>query len=103
MLISLPLDDAGVDTDQAPVRLLAGLGRTARRQPADARQEAAIGILGIDPRFDGMAIEAHIGLRERQRLAGSDADHQLDEIEPGDAFGYRMLDLQTGVHLEEVE
>ena len=42
-------------------------------------------------------------LRERQLLAGGDADHQLDQVEPGDALGHRVLDLQPGVHLEEVE
>ena len=40
---------------------------------------------------------------ERQLLARGDADHQLDEVEPGDALGDRVLDLQPRVHLEEVE
>ena len=41
--------------------------------------------------------------REGERLAGGDADHLLDQVEPGDAFGDRVLDLQPRVHLEEVE
>ena len=36
-------------------------------------------------------------------LAGGDADHLLDEIDAGDHLGDGMLDLQPGVHLEEVE
>ena len=39
----------------------------------------------------------------RERLAGGDADHLLDQIDAGDEFGHRMLDLQPRVHLEEVE
>ena len=38
-----------------------------------------------------------------QRLAGGDANHLLDEINAGDEFRHGMLDLQAGVHLEEVE
>ena len=40
---------------------------------------------------------------KRQLLAGGDADHLLDEVDAGDQFGDRMLDLQAGVHFEEVE
>ncbi len=36
-------------------------------------------------------------------LAGCDADHLLDEIDTGDQFGHGMLDLQTGVHFQEVK
>jgi len=42
-------------------------------------------------------------LRERERLAGRNADHLLHQIEPGDALGDRVLHLQPGVHLEEEE
>ncbi len=45
----------------------------------------------------------HVVLREPERLARGDADHQLDQIEPGHRLGHGMLDLQPGVHLEEVE
>ncbi len=42
-------------------------------------------------------------MRERQFLPRRDADHLLDQVEPGDFLGHRMLDLQPRVHLEEVE
>ena len=42
-------------------------------------------------------------LRERQRLAGGDAQLPLDQVEAGDHLGHRVLDLQAGVHLQEVE
>ena len=42
-------------------------------------------------------------LLERQRLAGGDADLRLDQVDAGDHFRDRMLDLDAGVHLDEVE
>ena len=96
------LGDAVVDADAA--RFLVLLGRRAiADQPPGARQEAAIRVLGIDPGLDRPAVELHIVLRERQLLARRDPDHLLDQIEAGDLLGHRMLDLQPGVHLEEVE
>ena len=53
--------------------------------------------------FDRPAVQLHVGLLDRQFLAGGRADHQLDEIEAGDQLRHRMLDLQPRVHLEEVE
>ena len=53
--------------------------------------------------LDRPALAGDLVLREGERLAGGDTDHLLDEIQPGDAFGDRVLDLQPGVHLEEVE
>ena len=41
--------------------------------------------------------------RDRQRLAGGDADLQLDQVEAGDELGDGVLDLQARVHLQEVE
>ena len=40
---------------------------------------------------------------EPERLARGDADLPLDEVEAGDQFGDRVLDLQAGVHLHEEE
>ena len=50
-----------------------------------------------------MPVGAHVVLGERQQLAGGDAQLQLDEVEAGDGLGDRVLDLQAGVHLQEVE
>ncbi len=40
---------------------------------------------------------------EAQRLALGDADLPRHQIEPGDPLGHRVLDLEPGVHLQEVE
>ena len=42
-------------------------------------------------------------LAKRQRRAGRDLDLRLDQIDSGHHFGHRMLDLDTRVHLEEIE
>ena len=36
-------------------------------------------------------------------FAGGDAQLRLDQVDAGDGFGDRMLDLDAGVHLDEVE
>ena len=74
--------------------------------PPRRRQERAAGrVLGVDPHLDGVAaaLGEDLVLGHRQRLAGGDADLPLDEVDPGDRLGDRVLDLQPGVHLEEEE
>ena len=60
-------------------------------------------MLGVDAALDGMAVERDVLLREGQRRAGGDADLLVHEVDPGDHLGDRMLDLDAGVHLDEVE
>ena len=50
-----------------------------------------------------MAVQAQLFLAQRQRLAAGHAQLPLDQVGAGDGFGDRMLDLQAGVHLHEVE
>ena len=61
------------------------------------------GIFRIDAAFDGMAFEHNVLLGEGQRRTRSNADLLADDVDAGDGFGHRMLHLQAGVHLEEVE
>ena len=60
-------------------------------------------ILGVDAALDGVAALREVCLRPRQRLAGGDEQLRAHQIDAGDRFGDRMLDLQPRVHLEEVE
>ena len=48
-------------------------------------------------------MELHVVLRELEIAAGGDADLLDDEVDVGDRLGHRMLDLDAGVHLDEVE
>ena len=66
-------------------------------------QEIAERILGVDAQFHRPAGQRDVLLRDRELLAGGDADHLLDEIDAGDEFGDGMFDLQARVHLQEVE
>ena len=66
-------------------------------------QEPARRVLGVDPGLDRVPGQAHGVLRDGQRLAGGDPQLPLDEVQPGDQLGDRVLDLQPGVHLHEVE
>ena len=77
--------------------------RAVFHQPPDRGQEVAERVLGIDARFHRPAGQRDVLLRQRELLAGGDADHLLDEVDAGDQFGDGMLDLQAGVHLEEEE
>ena len=36
-------------------------------------------------------------------MTGGDSDHFVHQVESGDGLGDGMLDLQTSVHLQEVE
>ena len=78
-------------------------GRTVFHQPANGRQEIAERVLGIDARFHRPSRQRDVLLRDRKLLAGGHADHLLDEVDAGDELSDGMFDLQTGVHLQEVE
>ena len=91
---------AGVEAHAEPVR------RGELGDPTRRREELpAGGILGVDADLDGVAplLGAHLLLAHRQRLARGDPDLPLDQVDPGDRLGDRMLDLEAGVHLEEEE
>src|ERR1700722_20408738 len=88
--------DSGIDPDaQAAGRMV--VHDLARRRPERHR------IFGIDPAFDGMAVKFHFVLRQCEVVAGGDADLLDDEVDVGDHLGHRMLDLDAGVHFDEVE
>ena len=48
-------------------------------------------------------VKDDVALAVFERGAGGDADLLLDEVEAGQHLGHRMLDLEPGVHLDEVE
>ena len=91
--------DPGIDTDAA----MLGLGRLVADQAAGGGQEVGGRILGIDTALHGPAIAPDLLLPQSQRLAGSDPDHQLHQVQAGDHLGDRVFHLQAGVHLQEVE
>ncbi|MNT32795.1 hypothetical protein D3C72_1686930 [compost metagenome] len=75
--------------------------RTPRRERAALRQEALLRVFGAQPHLDRMAGDAHVVLRQRQRLAGRHAQLQFDEVQPRHRFGHGVLHLQPRVHFHE--
>src|SRR4029077_4437780 len=53
--------------------------------------------------LDRPPAQIDVPLRERQLLAGSDAELPLDQIDTGHQLGHGMLDLDASVHLQEIE
>src|SRR5260370_599180 len=50
-----------------------------------------------------VAVKVHIALRDCEFIGVRDADLLQNEIDVGDHLGHRMLDLNAGVHLDEIE
>src|SRR3569623_1209485 len=73
------------------------VGDQPRRRGEGAR------VLGVDAALDGVALEHPLVLGEAELLARGDADLLAHQVDAGDALGDGMLDLQTGVHLDEEE
>ena len=92
------LDHTAVDAQAGPGRRFA-----VAHQAPDRGHEISQGIFRIDPCFQCPAGHLDVGLLERQRLTGCNADHPLDDVQAGHQLGHRMLDLDTGVHFQKVE
>ncbi len=65
--------------------------------------EIPVGVFGVDPALDGVTPEIPPVSLEADRLSRRHPDLLLHEVEAGDHLGDRMLDLDPGVHLHEVE
>ena len=73
-----------------------------RSLPVDGRKSVRR-ILGVEPGLDRVARERELLLALRQGLAPGDPELPLDQVGAGHELGHRMLDLEAGVHLHEVE
>jgi len=76
---------------------------TIQIQATGGGQEIIRRVFGIQAHFNRMAIERHLILGDRQRFAARHTNLPRHQIESGDRFGDRVLDLQTRVHLHEEE
>ncbi len=89
---------AGLDTGVQPH---AGAGRRVELgHRAGGGQEAAAGVLAVDPELEGVAARRGI-LGQVQLLAVGDAELLAHQVDARGLLGDRVLDLQTGVDLEE--
>ena len=65
------------------------------------REEAGLGVLGIESDLDCVTGRSD-GVRvEPKRLARRDPELVRDQVATGHQLGHRVLDLETGAHLEE--
>ena len=79
-------------------------GPVAILKPLDqarGRRKSVLRILGVQPHFDGVTDGAR--LCRLQTPTACNMNLQLDQVEPGGAFGHRVFDLQAGIHLHEHE
>ena len=67
------------------------------------RRHESLMMLGIDPAFDGVTNQHDVFLRERQFLAVRNTNLLTNEVDAGDHFRHRVLDLDPRIHLDEVE
>src|SRR5258708_19107368 len=90
------LVDVRIDADPRTARGVIGgdLSRRGRK---------AIRILGVDAALEGVAAQHDVLLAKAQLLPGGDADLLLHQIDPGDHFRDRVLDLDARIHLDEIE
>ena len=75
---------------------------------ADVGCEVVGRVFGGDAALDGVAVHAQVGLIAHadfghgQRCALRDEDLRTYEVNAGDHLGDRVLDLNSGVHLDEI-
>ncbi len=89
------LADAGVDADAGPG------GQHQPRDAARGGREVAVGVLGVEPRLDGVTGLGGLGAFELPAVRH--VQLQPDQVGAGGDLGDRVLDLQPGVDLEEGE
>ncbi len=94
----IALGDAAVDATARAIRCF-----TVEIEGAGGGEEIVVRVFGVQPYLDGVADQRHLLLADRQRLAAGDANLPGDQIEAGDGFGDRVLDLQAGIHFHEEE
>src|SRR5262249_35340117 len=78
-------------------------GRLPAGNGAGGGMEPVGRVLGVDAALDGRAALDDLLLSEGQPLAGGDAYLLADEVDAGDQLGDGVLDLDAGIHLDEVE
>jgi len=71
--------------------------------PGLGRKGPAGRVFGVHPALDRVAACGDVGLHEVELIAECDTKLQGDEVETGHELGHGMFDLESGVHLQEVE
>lgn len=96
------LDRLDVRGEGACQGSLSSAKQKQNRQRTDGRK-ILDGVLGVDARLKGPAVDLNVGLGDRESPVGGNVDHVLDNVLLRDELGDRVLDLEARVHLEEVK
>ena len=81
----------------------AGASRPAHGEHvARGWEEAALGILGVDPRLDRVPAQEHVALLQLERPACGDLELPSHDVDARDQLRHGVLDLDARVHLQEV-
>src|ERR1700712_944459 len=66
------------------------------------RCEAAVGVFRVDATLDRVAPDDYVVLGQAERNPAGDLQLEFNEVDSADLFRYRVLHLDTGIHLDEV-
>src|SRR5579862_7445072 len=75
----------------------------AERMNDTRTRHERLGILSVDSALDRVPSELDVALLDGQSLPCGNSNLFLDDVDPGDELGDRVLDLEAGVGFEEVE
>ena len=70
---------------------------------AGRRHEILVRVLCVDATLDGGTATGNVALSEGELLARSDSNLLLNQINAGDQFGNRVLDLNPSVDFDKVK
>src|SRR5262249_23364520 len=80
-----------------------GAARGVPQADRARRGHEGLRVLGVDAALHGVAADLHVALAVGEALAAGDQQLRLHQVDAGDELGDRVLDLDAGVHLDEVE
>src|SRR5262250_2723615 len=67
------------------------------------REEVVLRIFRVDATLNRVALPTNTFLSERERLSRGDLELFAHQVVAGDQFSYGVLNLQPGVHLQDIE
>ena len=73
------------------------------RYPSAAWAVALVGIFGVDPAFNNIAVGKDAVLGAAEHRAGCNADLPLNYVKSGHHFGHAVLNLQSCVHFHKIK
>ena len=92
------LEDAAINPDSG-----ARLRFAVAHQPPNRRHKTARRVFRVQAALHRPAVLLNVALGYGKFFTGSDFDLLFDQVDSGDKFGDRVLDLKARVHLKKIE